>query len=262
MQIKNKIALVTGGNRGIGRAISEALAKEGAKVFVASRSVEKDFIPHLKKLGAPDAQHMPLDLSQKSEIEKFLANLNEKKFCPDILVNNAGQLTGGLFEEQKIEDIYSMMQVNLLGLIHLTHGLLPQMLARKSGKIVNNSSVSGIMHFPCATTYTAAKTGVVAFTESLRQELKGTGVSTLLLLTPGVKTRMFDQINDLYSKNLDLSFLEGSIPAEDWALRICESIKRDDERLLPAGATGFSVKVAQHIPGLFEWAVGKKFKRS
>lgn len=261
MEIKNKVIFVTGGNRGIGKAISEALAREGGKIYVCSRTVEKEFLSQLVQLGAAHAEHLSLDLSSKEGIERFLLETKSKNISPDILVNNAGQLTGGLFEEQKIDDIYSMLQVNLLGLIHLTHSLLPEMLKKGSGKIVNNSSVSGIMHFPCATTYTAAKTGVVAFTESLRQELVGTGVTTLLLITPGVKTRMFDQINDLYSKNMDLSFAENSITPEEWALRICESIKNDDERLLPKGATGLSLKVAQHLPGLFEKIIGKKFQR-
>ena len=261
MKIANKIALVTGGNRGIGEAISHELAKKGAHLLIASRRVESNLLLECKNLGAASVKHLPLDLSSKNKIDEFLQHLKQEKIEVDILVNNAGQLTGGLLEKQPIEDIYSMMQVNLLGLIHLTHSLLPGMLSRKRGKIVNNSSVSGVMHFPCATTYTAAKTAVVAFTESLRQELKGTGVSTLLLITPGVKTRMFDAIPDLYKDNLDVSFASASIPAAEWALRICEAIEDDRDILLPAGSTGISLKIAKYLPGFFEKIVEKKFKR-
>src|SRR5690606_35695070 len=102
--------------------------------------------------------------------------------------------TGGLLEDQPIDSIYSMFQVNLVGLIHLTHGMMKHILKRPEAMIVNNSSVSGVMHLPCTTTYTAAKTGVVAFSSSLRQDLKGTNVKVLTLITPGVKTRMFDDI--------------------------------------------------------------------
>ena len=96
----------------------------------------------------------------------------------DLLVNNAGLMTGGLLEEQDVDEIYAMFQVNLVAVVHLTSLLLPAMLERGRGKIVNNASISGYAWFPAASTYAAAKTGVVAFSESLRRELKGTGVES------------------------------------------------------------------------------------
>ena len=100
-------------------------------------------------------------------------------------MNNAGLMTGGLLEEQDIDDIYAMFQVNLAAVVHLTKLVLPGMLERGRGTIVNNASISGYAWFPGATTYAAAKTGVVAFSESLRRELRGTGVNVLHLVTPG-----------------------------------------------------------------------------
>ena len=103
-------------------------------------------------------------------------------------MNNAGLMTGGLLEEQDLDGIYAMFQVNLVGVVHLTQAVLPGMIERGLGKVVNNASISGYAYFPAATTYAASKAGVVAFTESLRRELKGTGVTTLHLVTPGVDT--------------------------------------------------------------------------
>ena len=85
-------------------------------------------------------------------------------------------MTGGLLEEQDTDDIYAMFQVNLVGLVQLTGPVLPGMLERGRGKIVNNASITGYAYFPATTTYAAAKAGVVAFSESLRRELRGTGV--------------------------------------------------------------------------------------
>jgi uncharacterized protein len=257
MKLKNKQILITGANRGIGRAIANALAKEGAHLHLANRTIEAGLENELLSLGAASVKIWPLDMSDRDAIAAFGVAFT---IPIDILINNAGQLTGGLVEKQNTKEIYSMFQVNLVGLIHLTACLLPGMIARGTGKIVNNSSVSGVMHFPLASTYSAAKTGLVAFTSSLRQELIGTGVSTLLLLTPGVKTRMFDAIPDLYGANLDTNFLS-SISAQDWADDVVAALKDDREILYPRGSGKTTLQIAKHLPSIFEYFVGKKFKR-
>jgi uncharacterized protein len=178
----------------------------------------------------------------------------------DLLFNNAGLLTGGLLESQPLPDILKMLQVNVNALIHLTHGLLPGMLERKRGKIINHSSVSGVMHLPCASTYAASKAAVLAFTNSLRGELKDTGVTTLVLITPGVKTRMFDQIEPLYGKNIEVPNV--SISPERYAEMIREAIVEDLPILSPSGSTGLVLGLARHLPQVFDFAVSFKFKRT
>ena len=177
----------------------------------------------------------------------------------DILFNNAGMLTGGLLEEQPIDDIYKMLHVNVNALIHLSKAVLPQMLKRKKGLIINHSSVASMMHFPCASTYSASKAAVLAFTNSLRQELKNTGVRTLVLITPGIKTRMFNEIEDLYSKNFEVP--QQYIKPEKYAEMIREAIVENLEVLNPSGLTGAVLQVAKYLPSIFERAVSFKFKR-
>jgi hypothetical protein len=191
-------------------------------------------------------------------IEKFITDHANHDF--DIIVNNAGQLTGGLLENQPIEKIYSMFQVNLVGLVHLTRGLLPQMVKRGEGKIINNASVSGVMHLPCASTYAAAKTAVIAFTNSLNLELTGTQVSTLTLITPGIKTRMYDEITDLYGDHLDLSQLS-SISPEEYASKVIKAVENDDLYYKPGGSVGFALWLARHIPSAFRKLGTMGFKR-
>ena len=96
-----------------------------------------------------------------------------------------------------------MFQVNLVGVTQLTRAVLPGMLGRGRGKIVNNASISGYAYFPAASTYAASKAGVVAFSESLRRELKGTGVDVLQLVTPGVQTEMMDATLEAYGRHMD-----------------------------------------------------------
>ena len=123
------------------------------------------------------------------------------------------------------------------------------------------ASVSAVMHFPCASTYAASKAAVLAFTNCLRAELKGTGVSTLVLLTPGIDTRMFQDIPNRYGKNLDMDFLGKGMPPSKYAKIIREAILEDIEVLKPHGFSGFALNFAQHMPRVFEQVAKNKFKR-
>ncbi len=258
METKSANILITGANRGIGKAVAKRLAEDGAHLFLAIRKYDAALVAELKKAGAPEVEVIESDLSTRAGVDSLVDKISRLKI--DILFNNAGLLTGGLLEEQPIDDIYNMLQVNINALVHLTHAVLPQMLKRKKGLIINHSSVSGIMHLPCASTYAASKSAVLAFTNCLRQELKNTGVRTLVLITPGIKTRMFDKIEDLYGKNIETP--KDTIPPEKYAEMIREAIVENLEVLNPSGLTGAALQVARYLPSVFERAVGFKFKRS
>ena len=183
-----------------------------------------------------------VDLSSQESIERAAATLPEV----DLLVNNAGVMTGGLLEAQDTDEIYEMFQVNLVGLVHLTKLLLPGMLERGRGTIVNNASISGYAWFPAATTYAAAKTGVVAFSESLRRELRGTGVNVLHLVTPGVDTDMLDATREVYGGHMDADAWSDESPSE-WATKVVRAIERDDHVLGPGGRLALA-KLASRGP--------------
>ncbi len=259
MNLKGQVVLLTGASRGIGLALAQSLAGRGAKLHLVSRRFAPEMKADLEQRGAESVRLWEKDLSIMSQADELARALEGESI--DVLINNAGLLTGGLLEEQDPDAIDQMLMVNVHAVIRLTRKLLPHMLARRSGKIVNNASVSGKMFFPCASTYAASKAAVVAFTESLKQELRGTGVSTLLLITPGVKTAMYDEIQDLYGGHLDLSFMN-SIPAEEWAERVVRAIEDDEDTLWPTGSSHLGVKFAHHLPALFERVVRPKFKRS
>ena len=111
------------------------------------------------------------------------------------------------------------------------------MIERGLGKVVNNASISGYAYFPAATTYAASKAGVVAFTESLRRELKDTGVTTLHLVTPGVDTDMLDATEDVYGKHLDTSDWQKQQP-DEWAAKVVSAIRDDSTVLGPRRQDG------------------------
>jgi hypothetical protein len=183
-----------------------------------------------------------VDLTSRETIAESAAALP----AVDVLVNNAGLMTGGLLEEQEVDDIYAMFQVNLVAVTHLTKLLLPGMLERGRGKVVNNASISGYAWFPAASTYAAAKTGVVAFSESLRRELRGTGVGVLHLVTPGVATDMLDDTRALYGRHMDASAWDDQPPSE-WAAKVVRAIERDDHVLGPGGRLALA-KLASRGP--------------
>lgn len=255
---KIKTVVISGASKGIGRAFAVRFAKEKANLILLNRKVDDVLVEELKSFGATSVKITPCDFIKKADIDLAIKNLESIEI--DILFNNAGLLTGGLLEKQPIDDIYNMLQVNVTGLIHLTHGLLPQMIKRKSGVIINHSSVSAIMHFPCATTYAASKAAVWAFNNCLELELKGTGVSTLLLHTPGIKTQMFDQIDVLYGENLKTP--QDTISPEEYADKIYDAVLSGKRVLLPTGSTGVAFRVAKHTKPLFDLVANNIFKRS
>jgi short-subunit dehydrogenase len=260
MKIEGKNILLTGASRGIGRALAEAFAKQKARLFLVSRSFPEDLKKSLQDLGASHIELIAQDLSKPESARQLKDKLDQMSVSIDILVNNAGLLTGGLLENQKPEEIQEMFQVNVISLVNLTRMILPDMLKKNSGLIINNASVSGYMFFPCASTYAASKAAVVGFTRCIEQELKSTGVKTLLLVTPGVQTEMYEDIQKRYGDNLDLDFLS-AIPSEKWAEEVIKAIKSDKETLWPKGSNLFGVHFARHFPNILKSMALKKFRR-
>lgn len=261
MDVAKKTILITGGLSGIGRAVAKEAAKSQCHLVLVQRRNDPKFDHELQQLGAASSQQMSLDLSLSNAIDTLEKNLKDQDLKVDILFNNAGLLTGGLLEEQNPDKIQKMLAVNLTAPILLTRKLLPGMLERKGGKIINNCSVTAKIAIPAATTYGASKAGLLHFTNCLRQELKKTGVSTLALLTPGVKTDMFDDIKQQYGKNMDTGFLS-HISAEQWAKTIWKAVQSDKAVLWPSGPEKYGVFFSTYLPSVMEGQFQRYFQRS
>jgi len=238
MDLTNATALVTGANRGIGRAVCEALAARPTALVLAGVRDPAAFEP------LAGVRPVQMDLSSRESIDGCVDALDLA--AVDLLVNNAGQMTGGLLEEQEMEAVYAMFQVNLVAVAHLTSRVLPHMLAKGRGTVVNNASISGYAHFPAASTYAASKAGVVALSESLRRELKGTGVGVLHAVTPGVNTDMLDATEAVYGRHMDTSGWDKVEPAE-WAEKLLAAVEADRHVLGPGGRTAYA-KLASRGP--------------
>ena len=261
MDLTGKTALVTGANRGIGRALVERLAALPLDTILAGVRSPESFAPVTPPAGGTrEIRPVELDLSSQASIDAGLDGLGEDLGAIDLLINNAGLMTGGLLEDQAMDEVYAMFQVNLAAVAHTTHRVLGGMLARGSGKVVNNASISGYAYFPAASTYAASKAGVVGLTQSLRRELKGTGVSTLLLITPGVDTDMLDATEAVYGRHMDTSTWDKVSPAE-WGEKVVKAIHDDADELGPGGRTGLA-KLASRGPAfLLDAASARMFSR-
>ena len=169
-------------------------------------------------------------------------------------------MTGGLLEEQDMDAVYAMFQVNLVAVAHLTHRVLPGMVARGRGTVVNNASMSGYAAFPGASTYAAAKTGVVAFSESLRRELRGTGVGVLHLITPGVRPACSTRPRRSTAATWTRPSWDDVEP-EEWAAKALHAVEHGDRVLRPGGKTGLAVLASRGPAFLLDLVSARMFSR-
>ncbi len=178
MLLENKNAIVTGGSRGIGKAIVEAYLKQGANVWVLSRS-EGPAADELKALAQELGRTLTfksVDMGQKEQIRAVADTILEEAKTIDILVNNAGITEDGLLFSMKDEQWENVINVNLNSLFYLCQHLIKAMMRNRSGSIINMSSVVGLHGNVGQANYAASKGGVISFTKSLAQEVAKRGI--------------------------------------------------------------------------------------
>jgi NADP-dependent 3-hydroxy acid dehydrogenase YdfG len=219
--LDGKIVIVTGASSGIGEATARLLSSEGAKVALVAR--RKDRIDNLEKeLKATGGEALAIeaDITDKKKCADVIKNVMGKWGKIDILVNNAGVMLLGPALDAPIKGWEQMIQVNVLGLLYMTHAALPVIKQNKNGHIVNISSVAGRTTRSGSAVYNATKWGVVAFTDALRQELaeQKTGVRTTLIEPGYVKTELQSHNSPKIQKELKERFKDAKgLEAEDIA---------------------------------------------
>ena len=186
MKLENQIAIVTGAGRGIGKAIAEAYAAEGAHVVCAARSVDE--IDKVAKTIGGSA--IPCDVSDEKSIQSLIDNVVDLHGRIDILVNNAGAVARLPVHELPVEEWDTVLNVNLRGLFLCTKYALIPMLSRKTGCIINISSGAGVSGPPNRSAYAASKHGVMGFTKVLVAEYLRKGIRSHVILPDATVSQM------------------------------------------------------------------------
>lgn len=201
--LQGKNAIVTGAGKGIGKAIAIALAKEGVQVGLIARTAKdlETLAAEITALGVK-AAYAVADISNIDEVNQAVASIQSELGNTDILINNAGTGTFGKFLELSPEQWENQIKVNLFGVYYATRAVLPQMIERQTGDIVNVSSTAGLTGAAVTSAYSASKFGVMGLTESLMQEVRKHNIRVTAMAPSTVVTELAVSAN-LINNNED-----------------------------------------------------------
>jgi len=189
--LKGKVALITGAGKGIGRSTAIELAKEGVNIGLIART-ESDLKAVASELEAFDVQvaYATADVSSMEEVNAAVEHLHTKLGATDILINNAGIGKFGSFLELDPADWKQIIDVNLMGVYYVTRAVLPQLIEKNGGDIINISSTAGQKGAPVTSAYSASKFGVLGLTESLALEVRKHNIRVTALTPSTVATEL------------------------------------------------------------------------
>jgi len=191
---QGRTALITGASSGIGYELAKLFARDGYSLVLVARDRQRliRIADEFNRSFGIDAKIIAKDLSNPTAAEEIIKELQQSSVQIDVLVNNAGYGVYGPFTETDRDDELRMMQVNMVSLTDLTKRLLPYMIQKKAGRIMNVASAGGFVPGPFFAVYYASKAFVLSFSEALAEELRGTGV-TVTALCPGATETGFQK---------------------------------------------------------------------
>ena len=209
MKLKDKVAIITGGGTGIGKAISFAFAREGAKVALAARTLPRleEVVKAIKAKGGR-AIAIPTDISDHEQIKRMVARTIDEFGQIDILVNNAarGTFNNADVADMNLDEWYDSLAANLTGAMLCSREVLKHMVPRKSGNIVNVSSVAGLSGVPKESPYAASKWGLIGFTETLAIEVGKHNIRVNCISPGATRTQEFEDWVKTAAKSFSISY--------------------------------------------------------
>jgi short-subunit dehydrogenase len=231
--LNDKVVVITGASSGIGKAAAQLLANQGARVVLLARTEEplREAAQQIKQ-----AYIYTMDVTNVNEVNTTIEQIISDVGAIDVFINNAGFGQFETFQQTSIAQFRAMMDVNYFGVIHCTHAILPHMLERGQGHIINVASMAGKAASAKASGYAASKHAILGLTQSLRHEMRGTGI-TISAVNPGpVMTPFLDKADPSggYARKLGSMLLQPEQVAE----AILEIIRtRRPEKNLPLSAS-------------------------
>jgi short-subunit dehydrogenase len=255
-ELKGKIVLITGASSGFGMDAARLFAYEGCKVVLAARRIDRlqELAARIQKDGG-EAIAVPVDVVDREEIRFMVQTVLDLYNRIDILFNNAG--FGHLAWHDNMttgRDIDMQIAVNLSGLIHVTHAVLPGMLERHSGHIINMSSVAGWIAPPTYTIYSATKFGVRGFTDALRREAQPFGVDVSGIYPGPAKTEFGQHSGNHPLKGSILRRFFPSMTSEQVAERVVELARHPRRAVIMPWYYRIAVWADWYMPWFVDWA--------
>jgi 3-dehydrosphinganine reductase len=247
-----KVALVTGGSSGIGKAIACALAKRGMDVWLVAQRKEllesaRMEVEIYRQNPSQTIATVSADVANLEQVQMAVEKVSEKSGSPDLLVNSAGVAHPGYVQDLDISIFNWMMEVNYFGTVYVTKEVLRGMMKRGSGYIVNISSMVGIISIIGYTAYGASKFAIKGFTDALRQEMKLNGIGVSLVLPSDTDTPQLEYENKIKPPETKaLGSMTGSMTADEVAKVTLSGIERGRYMIIP----GLEGKIYYHLNGL------------
>ncbi|AFS78640.1 3-oxoacyl-[acyl-carrier-protein] reductase FabG [Gottschalkia acidurici 9a] len=195
ISLKDKVALVTGGSRGIGKAVALKLASLGADIAIVDINTSEQVVEEIEKLGRK-AISLKADVSKMEETNEVVSEVLKEFGKVDILVNNAGITRDNLLMKMSEEDWDSVMNINLKGSFNMTKSLIRPMLKQKICSIINMASVVGVAGNAGQCNYSASKAGLIGFTKSLAKEVAKKNIRVNAVAPGFIKSDMTDKLDD------------------------------------------------------------------
>lgn len=216
-ELQGRVAIVTGGSRGIGRAIVLKLAQAGAKVVInyqGNEAAAQETLDSLKELGGEGSIYRA-DVSSSAEVEEMMKTVLTNYGQLDILINNAGITRDNLLMRLKDEDWQQVINTNLTGVFNCCRAACRPMIKKRSGRIVNISSVVGLEGNAGQVNYAAAKAGIIGLSKSLAKELASRAIMVNAVAPGFIQTEMTEQITEAAKKQLAESIPLGHLGNPD-----------------------------------------------
>jgi NADP-dependent 3-hydroxy acid dehydrogenase YdfG len=228
LNVENKVVIITGASSGIGEATAKLLAKNGAKVVLGARRIDRlETIAKEIQAEGGIAEYQTLDVTQRSQFAEIVQFAKDKFGRIDVIFNNAGVMPLSLIKDLKVEEWDKMINVNIHGVLNGIAAVLPIMTAQGGGQIINNASIAAHTVGPTSAVYSATKYAVWAISDGLRQESKHIRVT---IISPGVtETELGSDITDESSQGFLKELRKTALSSEAIARAVLYAVSQPDD---------------------------------
>ena len=247
----NKVVIITGASSGIGAAVARRLARDGMRLTLAARRLDRleQVAADVESLGG-EALVVQTDVRNRDDIQRMIQATLDRWGHIDVLLNNAGIGHDRLLIRTKPERIYDEIHINLTAVIECAQAVLPVMFRQKSGHILNVASIAGLIATPGSTIYSATKFGVNGFSDALRRELRGSGISVSAFCPGYAPTEISPELRAIAEGKPDARHVPGLMPVPYVANQIARLIHHPRRRVIIPPSWKFLVIIAFLFPGL------------